>query len=137
MAFNVIDDAVSWVRNHAERFFITGKPNEFELVRSVWMDAILCDAKYVVTVHRDGFWIVGASTDWLEQAQVSVEDLFTKLLPLPAAGPNSVRSEVLLNAFCADVWAASTEQVQHVKGAGEIEHLLAGFSPNTRALYGP
>jgi hypothetical protein len=89
-----------------------------------WMDAILSGAQEVLTVHANPFWVVAASTDWLNDARVPLDALFAKLMPLAGAGPNSARSEVVLNAFCFEVGAFSQGKVTVVKGSIAVEQVL-------------
>ncbi|MEW6747706.1 MAG: hypothetical protein AB1486_33670 [Planctomycetota bacterium] len=136
MDINVVDDALSWVVSHPERFFTSGKPTELELLRSVWMDAVLCGATEVATVRKHGHWIVGASADWLGQTDIAPSELFTRLVPLPQAGPNSVRSEILLRAFCSEVGAVSKGRFLTIKGGKEVEGLLTQFFSEHQTLRG-
>src|SRR5205085_11168511 len=49
----------------------------------------------------------------LRESDLSVEDVFSRILPLPQAGPNSMRGEVLLTAFARDV-VTQRENDRHV-----------------------
>lgn len=124
MPLNVAGDALSWVRSHPERFFAGGVPTEFELARMTWMDAVLSGADQVATIHTDPFWVIAASTDWLMGAGLPIDDLFRRLMPLVGAGPNSARSEVVLNAFCSEIGAVSQGTITIVRGGNRIADVL-------------
>jgi hypothetical protein len=136
MTLNVLDDALSWVRSHPERFFAGGRPTEFDLTRMVWTDAVLSGAQQALSLQASPFWVVAASTDWLKDAGVPIEALFAKLLPLAGAGPNSARSEVVLNAFCSEVGAFSQGKVTVVRGGAAIERVLCDVVTSQNGLVG-
>src|SRR5208283_1760200 len=100
MGATKLENPVPWARSRPERFFRSGTPNALELAQSVWADATLSGAADVLVHHDDEQWVIAASTNWLIDTNVSPSDLFVRVVPLAAAGPNSMRSELLLNAFC-------------------------------------
>jgi hypothetical protein len=121
MTIRVHDDAVMWVAAHPERFFHSGGVNAIELVQSLSADALLSGAQDIV-VHQDGdIWVVASSTNWLAVPSLTIPDLFGRVVPHPGAGPNSMRSEVLLNAFCSDVVAVTSGSVAFVKGSATVK----------------
>jgi hypothetical protein len=122
-----INDAVNWVRAHPERFFMDGVPSGQELARAVWSDAIFCGSNEVVT-HYDrssAMWVIGSRTSWLEVDGIPPEDLFARIVPLKDAGPNSMRSEVVVNAFSAEVAAFDSNRYLFTKGKGNAKLTLA------------
>jgi hypothetical protein len=120
MSIRVQDDALTWVVAHPERFFHSGQVNEIELVQSVSADALLSGAQDLVVHHDGDIWVVASSANWLAVSGLSVQDLFVRVVPHPGAGPNSMRGEVLLNAFCAEVAAITSGSTMFVKGGGAV-----------------
>lgn len=124
MTLKTIDDPVPWVLAHPERFFKTGKPNELELAHGVWLDATLSGCREVM-IHRDGpTWAIAGSANWLKEQAVSAPDLFIRVVPLGPAGPNSMRSEILLNAFCTEVVALVGGALVFDKSASTLRSVL-------------
>lgn len=120
MTFTTIDDPVDWVRGRPEMYFRTGKPAELELAQWVWSDAVLSGCGEVL-IHRAGsIWVIAASANWLIEKTYSASDLFVHVVPLAAGGPNSMRSEILLNAFCTEVVAVVGPTPAFVKGTGLV-----------------
>ena len=124
MTMKTIDDPVPWVFAHPELYFKTAKPNELELAQSVWMDATLSGSGDVLVHHDDAVWVVAASTNWLTEESHTALELFERVVPLAAAGPNSVRSEILLNAFCSEVIALVGGTTVFAKGNGTVKSVL-------------
>jgi hypothetical protein len=113
-------DPVQWVLTHPERFFKTGKPNELELAQAVWLDATLSGVRDVLVHHENEIWVIAASGNWLTEGALSTPELFARVVPLAPAGPNSMRSEILLNAFCTEVVAVVGTSVSFAKGGGAV-----------------
>ena len=124
MTLTTIDDAVEWVLGHPERFFRTGAANEVELAQWVWMDAALSGVPDVLVHHELGVWVVAGSANWLADQKLTVGDLFERVVPLSAGGPNSMRSEILLNAFCSEVVAVVSGAVAFTKGTGSVRAVI-------------
>lgn len=120
MTFTTIDDPVEWVRGHPEMYFRTGKPVDLELAQWVWSDAVLSGCEDVLIHHAGSVWVIAASANWLIEKTRSAADLFVHVIPLAAGGPNSMRSEILLNAFCTEVVAVVGPTPAFAKGAGLV-----------------
>ncbi|MCA9591440.1 MAG: hypothetical protein KC657_39360 [Myxococcales bacterium] len=124
MTLKPIDDAVSWVLAHPERYFKAGKADDLELAQSVWMDATLWGCRDVIVHHDGAVWAIAGSANWLHEKPLSAPDLFVRVVPLTAAGPNSMRSEILLNAFCTEVVALVGATVVFEKSATTVRPVL-------------
>ena len=124
MTFRVVENAVEWVRGRPEMYFAAGSPDIFELVRAVWGDAVLSGVADILVHHDVSAWVVAGSSDWLTDGEVQPAELFSRIVPLAAAGPNSQRSEILLNAFCSEVVAISAGTEIFCKGAGSVRTLI-------------
>lgn len=137
--FQVLNDVVAWIRLHPERFFAGGVVTAQQLLVQVVRDAIVQSA-LPVTVDRVGrWWIVVSNHDWLEiQDDQSIVDLFQKLIPLPVAGPECHRTEVLLTAFARSVVTATPKGIVVVKGSADgLMEYLGGvqlFGANGRVV---
>jgi hypothetical protein len=120
MTVKTMDDPIQWVLAHPERFFKTAKPNGLELAQSVWLDATLSGMRDVLIRHDGDVWVIAASGSWLQEGALTTSDLFARIVPLAAAGPNSMRSEILLSAFCTEVVAVVGTSTAFAKGTGTI-----------------
>lgn len=120
MTLEMLDDPVQWVLAHPERFFRNRTPNTLELVQSIWMDATLSGVSDVLVHHEDEVWVVAGSANWLIEGNLTGADLFVRVVPVKAGGPNSMRSEILLNAFCAHVVAVVAGSPIFAKGGSNL-----------------
>lgn len=124
MTLTTLENPVEWVLAHPERYFKTGAANDLELAQSVWLDATLSGASDVI-VHREAaVWVIAGSANWLADSKAASPDLFVRIVALPAAGPNSMRSEILLNAFCTEVVAVAAGASVFQKGSGPVQAAL-------------
>ncbi len=72
----------------------------------------------VTTFVTDTWWVVASDVDWIaNEPDYLVEDVFSHSIPLPQAGPNSMRGEVLLKAFARDVVTQGVAGQHVVKGS--------------------
>ena len=122
-----LDDPLRWLLLHPERFFRSEMPNGRDLAEWVRADAMLSGSSDVLVHNVDDFWVVAAPTSWLHHNELSPEEMFRRMIPQPTAGPNSMRGEVLLNAFCSDVVATVSGKVVFSKGNVATEELVRRF----------
>jgi hypothetical protein len=116
--------------------FIKQRPKMFlrnisgvELAMAVVAGACLMTEKPVTVRHKEPWWLVGSEMDWLgSQPGVSIQDFFSRIIPFPEAGPNSMRGEILLAAFAADIVVHGKPDTCVVKGkvlpTDEIWHFI-------------
>jgi hypothetical protein len=94
--------------------FISKRPNRFlrtvsgvELAAHIVAGASLLTDRPVTLVRKGSWWVVAGEQDWMQvQPGISVNDLFTRIVSFPQAGPNSL----------AEVVTASGEGEQVIKG---------------------
>lgn len=97
-----IVDGFAWVASHPEKFFIDGKASELELASHICCDAVHLDIACTVLKHEE-YWVLHAKSDWLELSEHSVQKLFTRIVPAPEQGANSMRSEVIAAAYASEL----------------------------------
>jgi hypothetical protein len=134
MTFRVVENPVEWVRGRPEMYFVAGSPDAFELVRAVWGDAVLSGVSDILVHHDVSAWVVAGSSNWLTDSRVPSAELFSRIVPLAAAGPNSQRSEILLNAFCSEVVAIAAGTEIFCKGTGSVRTLIDDVFRRWRGL---
>jgi hypothetical protein len=112
----VMDDPLEYIRCSPQRFLRV--VNGAELTAAVVAGACLLTDQPVTALRRGPWWIVGSEGDWMQlQHDESVNDLFTRIVPFPQAGRNSMHGEVLVAAFATDIVTANQDGVQTIKGA--------------------
>jgi hypothetical protein len=113
----VVQDAVEYIQKRPEMFLRAGRVAGQELAERIVGDALIL-TKGPVTAFRQGdWWFVGCEEDWMARlSSGSVDDIFSKIVAFPEAGPNSMHSEVLLAAFSEDVLVKEGEVLYTVKG---------------------
>jgi hypothetical protein len=98
------DDPSGWILSQEGRFFRSGRCSPLELTTLLVADALLLGGESPVTAHRYGdWWIVASDADWIAGSALPVQELFSRIVPLPESGPNSMRAEVLVRTFAEDV----------------------------------
>lgn len=99
-----ITDPLPFIRSSPERFLRQTPVTGHELATALVGDAVLLTgaAATLTRVFHD-WWVVGCEVDWLasDEAEAPLVSAFKQMLPLPEAGPNSLRAEVLITAFAA------------------------------------
>lgn len=114
----VLDDAISYIRSRKEQFIRVYPVHGYELASNLVSDALMVSKGRVTAFRNDKWWIVASDDDWLAgQNAIDVPGMFYRIIPLPQAGQNSMRSEVLLTAFAQDVITFSPEGVSKIKGS--------------------
>ena len=105
-----------WVKAHPERFFRTGSPTGLELAYHILCDALHLTHKCTIARHGE-WWIVSSANDWVAHESLAVRQLFSRVVPAPEQGVNSMRAEVILSAYAQDVATFDGEQWLVVEGA--------------------
>jgi hypothetical protein len=117
-----ITDPLPFIRSSPQRFLRQTPATGHELATALVGDAVLLTrASTTLTRVLDGWWVVGCERDWLasDEAEADPVAAFSRMLPFPEAGPNSMRAEVLIAAFAATAITVGRGD-RHVV-AGEVE----------------
>jgi hypothetical protein len=119
-------------------FLRSGQVNGRELAESILGDALILTDGPVTVLHRGEWWLVVAEADWMtRQSSGSVDDLFSKIVSFPEAGPNSMHSEVLLTAFAKDVITKDATTLRTIKGfVAEDDEVYGLLQSNPRCKRG-
>jgi hypothetical protein len=124
-----LEDALAYVRKHVDMFFRTGRQSAHECSTSLLSNALVLGAREASIVRDGALWIVGADVDWLANRSVAIAELFSRLVPLPEAGANSVRAEIAVGAFATDIAVVDAEGVVSIRGAVNESSVLALLKP--------
>jgi hypothetical protein len=112
-----ITDAIEHIKKRPELYLRSGKPSGLELAERLIGDVLLLTSGPVTASRNGPWWVITSPVDWLKRScSGPLEQLFTRIVPFPEAGPNSMRSEVLLTAFARDVLTRDRSTVYVVKG---------------------
>ncbi len=77
---------------------------------------LLFSGESVTILKKDDWWLVASEFDWIENSGgYSIEEIFSRIIPFPEDGQNSVRGEILLKAFAQDVFTESTSNSTVIK----------------------
>ncbi|MBX3262870.1 MAG: hypothetical protein KF782_24545 [Labilithrix sp.] len=141
-------DPLAWVKGNQKLFFPGGQIDVIRLIAYVMSDVLELGRGECRIVRRDGWWFVSSDVDWFVH-DLSVRELFQRVVPAPQHGEHSMRAEVLINAYADDVFAVSGGEENEIKGllpgrlllqtvvqSGWTRGLLA-FRLATDALAGP
>jgi len=133
MSISVVDP-LALVRQQESRFFIAGKFDPDEMAGQVAAEALLCGASCVKIDRREQWWILTADRDWLGERDAL--QAFRRLVSYPEGGENSMRSEVLLTAFAADVITVAHGEMVAIRGEADASQqtFLASFSKSGRLV---
>ena len=119
-------DGLTWLRSQASRFFRCGTPNAHETIGHILHDVLSCAPACTIT-HLDSWWLVSCAVDWMQHGQLSVEELFGRVVAAPELGPNSMRSEAIVMAFASEIAVADASGWHAVKG--DVDEALRASSP--------
>ena len=116
-------DPLAWVKRNQTRFFRGGQIDVIWLLAYVMSDVLELGRGECRIVQRDGWWFVTSDVDWLAH-DLPVRELFQRVVPAPQHGEHSMRAEVLVNAFAADVFAVSGGETIQIKGRAPDDALI-------------
>ncbi len=117
-----IVDAEKYVRLNTRKFFRLGEPNGVELAQALVGDAMFLGVPHLVIGRFSKWWIIGGSIDWIGvDAEV---DVFSRIVPFPEAGVNSMRAEILAVVFASAVITSCNGVHRIVKGSVSQESVV-------------
>ena len=124
-------DPLEHIRSHPQMYLPGGIVDPVHLATRSAGDALSLSANRVELVHENEWWIVRADLDWLFEiplngvcgvpgnppvhAFYSIHEIFNNIVPIPQAGVNSFRSEILLTVFAKQVITAAGYKVDIIK----------------------
>ncbi|MEZ6123054.1 MAG: hypothetical protein R3C49_07755 [Planctomycetaceae bacterium] len=120
-------DAMTYVREHPERFLPGGVPSGWAIVSGIAEDALVLGATDVRMMKEEGWWILFSNVDWLNvpcRCPSSPTEAFHRLLGFPELAVNSHRHEILAAAFAKAVVTVSRTDRFVVTGDVFEEHQI-------------
>jgi hypothetical protein len=110
-------DPIAWVAARPAQFFRAARAVALSLLSYIMADVLLIGGGECRIAGTQGWWFVSSDNDWMKDEQLSVNELFSRVVADPRLGEHSMRSEILLNVFASDVATAScAEEVLLIKG---------------------
>jgi hypothetical protein len=103
MTVTPLTDATEYIRKHIDLFFRSGTANALECATCLASDAFILGATETRILRRNDWWLVAANCDWLSHETLEPATLFARMIPFPQAGPNSIRSEILVGTFALEI----------------------------------
>lgn len=118
----ILDDPIAFIRKRPSMFARSIPVSGAELAANIIAEALLLTHGQVTASRADAWWVVTSDVDWIAgESDHAVEDAFSRILPLPQAGPNSMRGEVLLTAFARDVVTQDIYSRCVIKGSTQAD----------------
>ena len=111
-----IVDAIAWVRGNAKLCFPAGVVEPVPVLYGLVGDVVVLGGGDCRILRQGTWWAVCSNVDWLVHPKFSVRELFDHVVAAPGHGDNSMRAEVLLNAFAEDVFTISGSSPLAIRG---------------------
>lgn len=96
------EEAKIFIRRRGEELFPDGQVSGSVLVSNISFGAAALGSGHVELVSSNEWWFVASEFDWLNPRPPhfkTVDELFSKIVPFPELGPNSVRPEIYAAAY--------------------------------------
>lgn len=114
-------DAVEIIRKYPEQFLGgASRATSDRLAALLLRDALCKEASNVWAERHGDWWVVGGNVDWVSSDGIRTEDAFRKLIPLPSAGRNCHRSEVIVAAFASAIMTSVGGERTTVLGGSNL-----------------
>jgi len=128
-------ESLLWVKRNQGLIFPNGEVEPLHLLAYVMNDVLDLGGGECRIVRRDAWWFVSSDVDWLKH-ELSVQELFQRVVVAPQHGLHSMRAEILINAYAEDAFALSDGNETLLKGVGPSRPLLESILANgwSRAL---
>ena len=131
-------DPIAHIRSNREIYLPAIGDVSIYLAQRLSSDAMVLGANEVDVARAGEWWTVSADTDWLAKpCECAVEKLFNQVIPFPQAGPNSMRSEILLTAFARDVVTSNDRETKVIKGSVPATDPMPDHGAHTAGTRGP
>ena len=121
MEIKKVGDSLSYVKQHPEMFLSYGKVQLHELAAKIVVDVVSLGVFPVMVDYVNDWWVVSAPENWMGMDnELSINELFSKLVPNPKAGQNASRNEVVLHAYAENVFVYSDGRDHLIKGSKDV-----------------
>lgn len=125
MSIENIQNSVEYVRVHGEMYLPSdSRPLADKLLLQLASDAITLGVTDIAVIKQSGWIFVGSDCDWLQCGgfrPATIRELFFRVIPLLEAGQNSIRHEIVVNAFSEKVVIFSKDELIAIGGICEFE----------------
>jgi hypothetical protein len=123
--------AIEYIRSKPEMYL----PASAEAIGTKLAELLLVDALALgaedVRIARSGEWYaVAADFDWLKHGKdvLGISELFERAIPLPEAGVNSIRHEVVVAAFACDVLTSANNEIVIISEGSDTKASAVGLA---------
>jgi hypothetical protein len=115
----VLVNVEKWILKNPKMFFRNDIPSAEEI--SFWVLTDIYFAGGDVSVCRvNDWWVISSNIDWVVDPEISFIDLFKRVVSDPRRGANSMRSEVVVAAYCSDIYVEKNGLHSRIKGNAQI-----------------
>ncbi len=133
----ISESAIEHIRSKPEMYLPAGASSVgTKLVGLLLVDSLALGIHDVQIVRNKDWYAIAADSDWLRRGKyaLNIVDLFDRLVPLPEAGINSIRHEVVVAAFACDVLTSVQDETVIVKSSDDKNALADGLALCNRLL---
>lgn len=116
-------DPLAWVKRNPRLFFPDGVIDPIRLLAYVMSDVVELGRGECRIVQRDRWWFVSSDVDWLAH-DLSLRELFQRVVTAQDHGEHSMRAEVLIHGYARDVLAISRGEECLIAGTKPEQHLI-------------
>ena len=115
-----LNNPVDWVKEHPQIMLRSSLICGENLAHRVVHDAFVSKVKSMKIEQIENWWIIAGINDWLSYKNLSINDLFNKLIPFPEMGQECHRSEILLTAFADNIFTVLDKSFRWITPKIEI-----------------
>ena len=117
-------DPVRWAHSNPQLFFRGGEVDAYQLLSWVLADVLVFGQGGCFVEQEGDWWLVASNRDWLRTKAHSVEQLFQRVVAEPRHGGHSMRAELLVAAYCRDIFTTTRAAEQAIKGSRPAASLV-------------
>jgi hypothetical protein len=118
----ILDDAVQHIRRRKVMYLGREEVIPENLATAVCNDALTLGVGKIEVLHCGAWWLIASEEDWLAKENPhTLQETFTKLLPLAGGGREALRREVLLTAFASTVFTRKDTALTQIAGIVDME----------------
>jgi hypothetical protein len=127
-SMKIFDDPIEFIKTNPQ-MFLRGQNVGLELSTNIIGNALLLTGKSVTILKQKDWWIIACEKDWLENdSNYTIGEIFSRMIPFPQAGQNSIRAEILLTAFAQDIITVIDRKLTVIKGDLTEDNSISAFA---------
>jgi hypothetical protein len=130
----IFDDAVARAKRSKHMLFPNGRVDAMSLLAYGMADVLVLGRGECRIAQRRGWAIVSSDVDWLVHPSLAIDRLFTRIVAAPEHGANSLRAELVVNAFASDLAIWDPKGLRVIRGKRPPRGVVVSWRGCRRAL---